>query len=84
MWPECSDRSTTWPARSPQEGGDATAWAAAARNAFLAGYGSNATDPVLLRAFELDKALYEAVYEARNRPGWLPIPVAAIAAIAAG
>lgn len=67
-----------------EEGGEATAWAAAARNAFLAGYGSNATDPVLLRAFELDKALYEAVYEARNRPGWLPIPVAAIAAIAAG
>ena len=32
----------------------------------------------LLRAFLLDKALYEVVYEARNRPTWLAIPVAAI------
>ena len=64
-------------------------WATATSAAFLEGYrdavgeGSSASssstlDPVLLRAYEADKAVYEAVYEARNRPGWLPIPLAAL------
>ena len=65
-----------------QQGGDAAraqAWAADAREAFLAGYEAELGAPLephraLLDVFELDKALYECVYEARNRPGWLPIP----------
>ena len=32
----------------------------------------------ILRAVELERALYEAVYEARNRPTWAHIPAAAL------
>lgn len=58
-------------------------WADAARSAFLEGYSARAGLDLIavgtvLDAFEIDKALYEAVYEARNRPTWLPIPVSAI------
>jgi predicted trehalose synthase len=62
---------------------DASRWAASCRAAFLEGYASVAgesddTTRVLTRALELDKALYEVVYEARNRPSWLPIPLTAV------
>jgi maltokinase len=32
----------------------------------------------LLRAFELDKALYEIIYELSHRPDWVDIPVSAV------
>ena len=31
-----------------------------------------------MRALELDKALYEVIYEVRNRPSWVRIPLAAV------
>jgi maltokinase len=69
-------------------GASAEDWARAARTAFLDGYSERAGVDierfrVLLDAFEIDKALYEAVYEARNRPAWLPIPVTAISRLVA-
>jgi len=61
-------------------GEPAAAWTADARAGLLAGYGvaDDATSTLLLQALELDKTLYEAVYEARNRPTWAPIPRAGL------
>ena len=67
-------RPTACPARD---------WVTSAQQAFLDGYAARAgEDPrslgALLAAFELDKAMYEVVYEARNRPGWVAIPLGAV------
>lgn len=67
----------TWTPAEPD-----VAWAEHGRAALLDGYLHGAQvdgdTVILLRALELDKALYEAVYEARNRPHWLGIPLAAL------
>jgi maltokinase len=68
-------------------------WARRNQDAFLTGYTqvSGRTQggtilpeqQVLLRAYQADKAVYETVYEARNRPSWIGIPLGAIARLTA-
>ncbi|MGW0712185.1 maltokinase N-terminal cap-like domain-containing protein [Streptomyces sp. NPDC002643] len=62
-------------------------WARRCREAYCAGYAARADwDPRekhgLLRAYETDRAVYEVLYEARHRPDWLPVPMAAIERLA--
>jgi maltose alpha-D-glucosyltransferase/alpha-amylase len=64
----------------------AAEWEAEARAAFVDGYRDVAPDAPFLpvgaeafaravAAFELEKAAYEIVYEANNRPDWIAIPL---------
>ena len=73
----------------------ADAWEARNRAAFLDGYfGVEEVAPLLpaddeacralLAAFELDKAVYEVLYERAHRPEWEHIPFAAIGRLLAG
>lgn len=80
-------------------GATSSEWARSARRAFLEGYTGylsvpgalgfgrppSLADRVLIRdAFELDKALYEVVYEERNRPSWISIPLDAVDRVLGG
>jgi maltokinase len=59
----------------------AAEWSARNQAAFLEAYaGRELTtgEQALLAAYVADKAVYECVYEARNRPTWLEIPLAAL------
>ncbi|PKI91520.1 hypothetical protein CW368_06245 [Actinomycetales bacterium SN12] len=88
------------PAEDDQQelrGERAREWSAIAREHFLHAYAA-ALDPdsenaeaelspplqTLLDAYEADKAVYEAIYEKRNRPSWVAIPLLALERIAAG
>jgi maltokinase len=66
-------------------GPDSATWLAECRRAFLHGYAGgdlSETDSAVVRAYEADKAVYEVVYEVRNRPDWVEIPLGAVAALA--
>ncbi|MCR8669858.1 aminoglycoside phosphotransferase [Agrococcus sp. HG114] len=70
------------PDADPAVAGD---WVVQRQQEFLAGYADtygpvDPQDPVF-RALLLDKALYEVVYELRNRPDWLPVPLEAVRAL---
>jgi maltokinase len=68
-------------------GPDAARWVADCRSAFLTAYAGGELGPAdtaTLRAYELDKAVYEVVYEVRNRPDWVHIPLGAVATLSGG
>ncbi|GAB3704303.1 maltokinase N-terminal cap-like domain-containing protein [Mariniluteicoccus flavus] len=68
------------------DAGAASAWVEACSRAFEEAYRSGraatADEALVLRAYMADKAIYEVMYEARNRPDWLPFPLSALAALA--
>ena len=73
--------ATTDDAGTEQRAYRAAEWSARNQAAFLeayAGHTLDADEQTLLAAFVADKAVYECVYEARNRPGWVSIPIAAL------
>jgi maltokinase len=66
-------------------GPDSAGWAQECRTAFLRGYTGGDLDPqqvAAVRAYEADKAVYEVIYEVRNRPDWVSIPLGAVATLA--
>jgi maltokinase len=77
-------RSFDYAAASVPSPGSAT-WAQECRAAFLRGYTGSDLDPqqaAAVRAYEADKAVYEVIYEVRNRPDWVSIPLGAVATLA--
>lgn len=72
-------------ATSDASAGRRDAWLADARNQFLAGWARTAPvpyDAALVSAYEAERAAYEVVYEVRNRPDWVAVPLRDVAALA--
>jgi maltose alpha-D-glucosyltransferase/alpha-amylase len=80
--PEATERLESW----------ARLWERSASAAFLAAYRERiagqgllpetpAAEEALLRAYLVDKALYEVHYELNNRPGWVRIPLWGLASL---
>jgi len=66
-------------------GPGAARWLASASESFLTAYADGPlTESQLatLQAYVADKAVYELVYEVRNRPDWTAIPLGAIRTLA--
>lgn len=65
-------------------GPEAMAWLEQVQQAFLEAYRreAGAVDEQVLAAYLADKAIYEVVYETRNRPSWVGIPMSAVEALA--
>jgi maltokinase len=66
-------------------GPGAARWLARARESFLTAYADgplSESQLAILQAYEADKAVYELVYEVRNRPDWTAIPLGAIRTLA--
>ena len=87
-------RSFGYAAASAPLGGDRRRWEADARAAYLEAYraatagarfvpDSDETFTRALAVFEVEKAAYEIVYEANNRPDWVEIPLAGFVSAAA-
>ncbi|WP_255565889.1 aminoglycoside phosphotransferase [Mumia sp. zg.B21] len=75
--------------RGEDEVDQARAWVRRNRQAFLDGYhgqpdesaertGPTPVEAALLRAYEIDKAVYELVYELDHRPDWRAVPEQAL------
>ncbi|QBR91675.1 maltokinase N-terminal cap-like domain-containing protein [Nocardioides euryhalodurans] len=72
------------PSATEQRAYRSAEWSKRNRTAFLAAYAGRDLTPqenLLLAAYVADKAVYETVYEARNRPTWVSIPLDAISRV---
>lgn len=83
-------RATARNGGPPEHAGlDLTAWLRRSRERFLEAYTVGLLergvvvdlDPVLLRAFEIDKELYEFAYAANYLPSWLYAPTEGMRAL---
>ncbi|NYD59589.1 maltokinase [Nocardioides marinisabuli] len=80
----------TWAEDDPEgsevRAAKAAEWANRSKNHFLYAYADGDISDqqrTLLDAYVADKAVYETVYETRNRPTWVDIPLQAVAEIGA-